>query len=712
MRKNIKILVLILFVSSFSLPFIPVMADPQTAQDDKVVFRLGVQITAAGGDWDPVIRRASNADVARMCSLEGFVRYPANWEGDYSELEPVLATDWDFEYWPAEQNTKGFVNGGGIKAVNLTLRENVTFHDGSKWNASVAKWNLDRIIIVSGNLTGNGDMLYYYDFWEEAIDYVDFYTPSWNMSKYIDKMPSYNGIVATNPVLNGTFPKYENVTILEAGGPNGGGKIRINFNDWASFSVWELLATNPQHYILMISKEAYADYWDKPIYGFGENPSFPQDETFQHLVGTGPYIFDHWDAVAQTGKMVKNENYWNKEALESVGWFEIDELQFVLFTPDADGTQSRNLAMKTGAIDMSEDTTGFNFVYSEVMAQADITYYENPIGDYPFIMVLNCINDTEWKTNYDAGDPYVPYQPNGIPRLLRKAISYAFNYEGFIQTAYSGRATRMKSYLGNNMTYANYDIPMPYLNLTIAREAILAQYPTECATRNLNETSTDQDWQNVANSNPIYTVDFYWDTTALQQVLQDYMATALHNIGMAYYDDSAHELASVWIQILYVPGGSFSAQAWPTTFAIAPTEIGHAHINAYFKYPGPYTVGWNLAFNYLDNVTDWIDQIYFSNRTIRQECYDNIGLTLQDYQYPWMWICQGDWGWVYRREWEVREFEFYTGMPRIVGDFTHIKYVGWEPTPPAIPGFSVYIMLSVSLASSVGLIYVMMRKRK
>ncbi len=711
MKRFTKNLVLLLIVSTLVIPFIPVIAEPKSAQEDKVVFRYGVQISPAGGDWDPAIRRASNADSARFPSLEGFVRYPAYWNGDIADLQPWLATDWTFEFWPQENNSKGFVNRAGIKSTTLTLRENVTFHDDSQWNATVAKWNLDRIIIVSGNLTGRGNTQYLSDFWEDASDYLPFYTPGWNMSSYIDKMPSYNGMVATIPQLNGTFPKIKNITIIDAGGPNGGGTIKINYNDWASFSVWEVLATNPQHYILMISMEAYNDYWDRPILGFGENPAFPQDETFKHLVGTGPYIFDHWTATGPTtgGLMTKNENYWNKTALESVGWFEIDEIQFVLFSADADGTQARNLAMKSGAIDFSPDVSGFNFAYDEVLAQADVTYYTNPIGDYPIGIILNCINDTYWKTLYDAGTPGIP-RTNGLPRLTRKAISYAFDYEGFMQTAYNGRADRMNSYLGKDQLYANPSIPIANFNLTIARQAILAQYPAECAARFLDENSTALDWTDVANSNPIYTVDFYWDITSVQQVLKDYMGTALNNIGLAYYDDPAHELPTVWAHIL--TGGAFTAQIWASTWAIAPNDIGHAHINAYFKYPGLFSIYYNLAFSYLDNVTDWIDQIYFSNSSTRQALYDNIGTTLQNYQYPWMWVCHGKFGYVYRREWEVREFEFYHGMPTIVGDLTHIKWVGWEAPIPEIPGFSMYITLAVSVTTTVGIIYIMMRKRK
>ena len=77
-----------------------------------------------------------------------------------------------------------------------------------------------------------------------------------------------------------------------------------------------------------------------------------------------------------------------------------------------------------------------------------------------------------------------------------------------------------------------------------------------------------------------------------------------------------------------------------------------------------------------------------------------------------MWIGHGKFGYVYRREWEVREFEFYHGMPTIVGDLTHIKWVGWEAPRPAIPGYPMFIIFAISTFTTVGLIYAMMKKRK
>ena len=228
---------------------------------------------------------------------------------------PALATNWSMDPWPNEMNynpTKPFMNTGGVKAIEFTLRENVTFHDGSAFNATVAKWNIDRQSVITGNLTGKldpslmGDEMYkaMYSFWLGAEKWARYETDSWNVSQFIGKPASYGeyGTSKTPPstilyqdYYNGTYPRIKNVTIIEDN-PNGygGGRIRVNYNDWSGVLLYI------DH--TMISMDAYKDYFDIPIEGLGDVGSFPQpdvrssypdpDDQFPgHLIGTGLYRF-------------------------------------------------------------------------------------------------------------------------------------------------------------------------------------------------------------------------------------------------------------------------------------------------------------------------------------------------------------------------------------------------------------------------------------
>jgi len=122
-------------------------------------------------------------------------------DAPYFEYTPVLATGYTVEeYWPSEENSFGWNNTGGFRVINITLRENVIFHDGSEWNATVAKWNIDRAYVLTGNLTGSegaghkdimGHMTY-----KPGINYKDFFTPSWNYSYTYSNDP-VNGLPVT-----------------------------------------------------------------------------------------------------------------------------------------------------------------------------------------------------------------------------------------------------------------------------------------------------------------------------------------------------------------------------------------------------------------------------------------------------------------------------------------------------------------------------------
>ena len=133
-------------------------------EDRFIKFKLGTMDSI--GDWDPAISDYDNLMYRHYVqnSLENLIWVPEN----SIDPKPHLATSWNYEYWLEENNSKGFVNRGGIKAINITLRDGVKFQDGSSWNATVAKWNIDRLFIISGNLTGNGDRRNIRSFWRSV----------------------------------------------------------------------------------------------------------------------------------------------------------------------------------------------------------------------------------------------------------------------------------------------------------------------------------------------------------------------------------------------------------------------------------------------------------------------------------------------------------------------------------------------------------------
>jgi ABC-type transport system substrate-binding protein len=704
MRKTSKTLVIILVLSSFLTPIISVNASLKTAQSDEIHFRFGIGDNALS--WDPANYEDSWAGVYRFAALENFVTVWNNFSGDPNEAVPMLATDWDFEYWPEEMNSKGFINRNGVSAINLTLRENVTFHDGSIWNATVAKWNLDRLFVISGNLTGNGDTTLLTTYWFDVKGREDFFTPSWNLSWAKGRVGSYNGLPGSSKLLD-HLPEINNTQVIDPGDPvHGGGTFRIEFNEWNAFPIYSWLAYTGGAFTLMMSMKAYQDDYT--------DAAFPSGYGAGSCIGTGPYIYDHYTPTGPTtgGLLLKNYNYWDREYWENQSLFDVTHIDLVIYSMDTAGRDARNLALYSYNLDFGYDMGGWEMDYATVTGDPNLVYAVAVTGSsYEKVITLNCANETWWP-NYVKTD--------GIPRLFRKALSYAFDYDSYIQTAYDGRAFRTDYWLGSNHTYNQGNIDIAYMNLTIAREAMLGAFPTECAARGLNTTNLDDDnkWHTVASVNPIFTMNFYWDSITNNLIIRDEMIVALEELGCDMYTDYPYdtfpdnELTNVWL--------TYSGEAFPQfdynglcgiDWTVYANDIAWPYVYEYFRSfydDGSYQVGWNLSNMYNDNVTAWLEQIYYANLTQRQVLYDQIGDVLQNYEYPWIWVAQSLSANVFTSEWEVVSAPYYGN----IANFLRINYIGWGPSVPEIPGYTVGLITAFSLIAMIGVITQIKRKHK
>jgi peptide/nickel transport system substrate-binding protein len=101
--------------------------------------------------------------------FEGLVRMDSNYE-----IQPVLATDWEFH----APNTWRF-----------TLREDVSFHDGTPFNAEAVKYTFDRVAKTGGGTPGFG---------KKSTKVVDDFTveitPSFENRRLVEQLvhPSYS----------------------------------------------------------------------------------------------------------------------------------------------------------------------------------------------------------------------------------------------------------------------------------------------------------------------------------------------------------------------------------------------------------------------------------------------------------------------------------------------------------------------------------------
>jgi ABC-type transport system substrate-binding protein len=503
MKKNYTVLTLLLVISSIILPLLPAVT--VKAQDEPLIYR--VKAYAPMGDWDnPIdpgwsIHSLWFMGVIGQDLTGGYFNYSGGVDVPMEEeWNPQLATDWTVTYWPEELNSMGFNNTGGIMEAEFTLRDGVYFHDGSKWNATVAKWNIDRYYIITGNLTQDGDLRNMDYYWPLVDDTEPYWTPSWNLSAYNDAFSWYyvgtetdypnvnevGGYVSNpNPWIGGEayapwdrYPLIQYVEILDNGTNGFGGTIKVYFNAWNTEG-------RKGTYMDYVSYHQYhANYTGRGVYGNQNGVKDPLNPTIvDHMVGTGTYYYVESDIDG--GHLLKFEDhnggsYWNITAIEALGFYDIDRVELINFPTTEAGALAANNALLTHAIDMAVDSSDMPLDTNAVKNNPNLKWYQGAPGYYPVDITLNSINETWWAWPWVKAAVMTPSYPNeegepwaqGIPHALRKAITWAYDYDHLIDVGLEGKAVRSGGIAGNGIFY-NASVPMPYFNKTFAREVLL-----------------------------------------------------------------------------------------------------------------------------------------------------------------------------------------------------------------------------------------------
>lgn len=204
-----------------------------------------------------------------------------------TELAPGLATRW-------ESSPDG-------KTWTFALREGVTFHDGTPFDAAAVCANFDRWFTMKG-AAAQSQMIYYGDVFE------GFQTNEGDASGE----PVYRSCTAQNPTtavlslnkFKGAFPAAFGLT---------------------SFS--------------MSSPTAMRQYDANAVTQSGDSFTYPAYAT-EHPTGTGPFKFESYDKANNTITLVRNDRYWGEKA-------KVDRLIFKII-PDEN---ARKQELAAGTID-------------------------------------------------------------------------------------------------------------------------------------------------------------------------------------------------------------------------------------------------------------------------------------------------------------------------------------------------------------------------
>jgi ABC-type transport system substrate-binding protein len=766
MRKWSKQLIFSLFVISM---LFPVFSISVKAQGTVPTFTVGAcgPTPVANANWDGVCFGSSSADYFRYNALEGLFDYPYGAEsGDFSNLVPILATNWTIHNRPDGMNAAGFMNYAGVDYMDITLRNNVKFQDGSDWNTTVCKWNIDRLMVILGNINGslgspinsavtNNRGLY----WLSIKDWSPYATASWNVANlhgplapapynaygYLSTYPGFgNSSQYDIPYAYNRFPRFTNVTILD--NKQSGGTLRVYFNDWGS---------GPQYlasvYMKFISMKAYKNYFTTPIFGYGTNPSRTD------LVGTGPYKFDYFSI--DTGTMTKFDNWWNASAQQAKGWDMVPKVAIAEFDHSISGYDARTTALVTGDIDFAYDHSWEPLGYSDVIQASNLKYVQMGQENYGETLTLNCANETYLRYWYDIGLNLTQYSiliglptshqyknpdgtlksVSGVDRAFRKALTYAFDYNTYL-SLFNGRVVRSGGLLSATNEYYDPSVPLPNTDLTVARQTLLNDpfWGSICTAHGLSGTSTTTAWNAVATSSPLFTFYLHYDDAHLQSYQM--MISALANIGCAINatKDSITTYTSIlgdefsllsnhgfaikapqdrindlgFIQAYYqstgvvdrTPSGTSIVNPYLPALPAYPRFIADYSATKAFPYAFPYKGSSNMGFSYNETADNYIAKIWFQNDTGRALYYSKLADWAQNYQYPVLYLGTDLTGRAMNKDWT-------TGWSWNI-NVLHFDLVKYSPTAPAIPGFSVGFLLCASLIGLIGIAFNIINKKK
>ncbi|MFX1364057.1 MAG: ABC transporter substrate-binding protein [Promethearchaeota archaeon] len=735
MRKTSKGLAFIILFISLSIPFLlPKVLENETYDKQlldyfvkesagPVNFTVGACGPRSIADWDVPCYIASTGDYYLDNALESLFQFPFNSTGNLDELYPVLATSWSWEDRPDEMTAAGFMAYDGIASMEVTLREGVTFHDGSDWNATVCKWNIDRLMYILGNISNClefdppiGVLENRETYWLRVSDWDDFATNSWNVS--IFSGPAEYPFYGYSADMIDYFPRFTNVTITE--NLESGGKVRIYFNDWRMGPIY-------LSYINFISMDAYKDYFDIPIEGYGDDSNFPQNNPTVfpgHLIGTGPYIFEEHSYSTESGTMIRYDSWWNATAQQAEGWHTLERVGLQTFAHSQAGYDTRKLAIVTGDIDFAWDRSWEPLDYADISAATNIRYDEIGLEDYGENIILNCINETYlryWdEINLNCSPGYDVFRPtllefddtiiaHGINRAFRKALSYAMDYDYYVNVIQDNQVVRSGGILPKTHEYYNPSIPLPYYNINIARQTLIDDpyWGPIIAARGLTIANDTQDWKDVANDNPIYEMEYNWDQAHLG--VRYLIETALEEIGCDIILEQD-------VPDTYTRMYPFYSFPWFTTDGFLLNRYNQKIINLgylqnYYGSPGiieedptgtygvisnwiynttltPHSqftfVGFNnMGFNFNVTCDNILDELWFANETREEELYNELADWSQTFQYQHIWLGNGKTGYVINNEWNYT-WQWETFRYNLVRGFS-------SPLPNQLPTISFIV---------------------
>jgi peptide/nickel transport system substrate-binding protein len=343
-------------------------------------------------------------------------------------------------------------------SVNITLRQGITFHDGTPFNASCVKWN-----------------------WERAMKI--FYTdgPVWMFAEPIKGGGVLEGIAfdegPESPEFAAAFDNWvANVSWMDIFDQY---HFRFNLEEpyvpFINAITYEVGAVMSPTYAITHGTTDNSPV-DMSHYGvdYGEYDGYMA----QHTCGTGPYMVEEW-LPNQWIYMTLNENYWRADSTRTDLTSPVDirpesysgSIKYVYLKTNEDVT-TRILNVRAGVsdgvylpytnagdlLDLQVGGGGGTARYADVHVSYGGTSY--------FVEHFGFRSGTVYNVNGQNVNLTSPF----ADKNLRLAFSYAFNDTAYMTAAVFGFGVQAQGIIPIGMFGHVDDLPMYHTNMTAAVE--------------------------------------------------------------------------------------------------------------------------------------------------------------------------------------------------------------------------------------------------
>ena len=486
--------------------------------------------------------------------------------------------------------------------------------------------------------------------------------------------------------------------------------------------------------LAQISQVAYGSWHNKSIAGYETVPNAYDGTVFPgHMIGTGAYEFESVDFVVEAkAHATKNMNYWNRTALEAVDLFSVTDLYIRFF---ADPTSRGNALLATD-VDLVNSMLQDPAPIADVKASSYLTYYPTvPDASVNVVSMLSAeainkplaslggLTIREWFPTSSfctdtLGLPSGTQYPNGVPKTVRKALSYAYDYNGFIAATYpdtSGGGIYCWSPFGMSSPFTDdsVDHPGPAPDLLAARAILLADpnFAAPLAARGLDITNSTAEWEAVAANNPIDSFSFLIYPASTTTA---FLREACEGLGFELdVKEHAAEAGFLWTKFVQT-GRAAMYDMFSYVFLMNPNDPAQ-YANYWYSSGAAKPPGW--AYNYGHTMNATVDAIIANVEflTDKQASYNELADILINQEAAALYESQGTMGMVLNAGFTLGPLAQHVGGP--AGPGMRISWLGGSriqasALPPEIPGFSTLFVLLAMIPSIIGLIYVIKRKRK